>query len=85
MNKKITREQAGQMLIAAVENDNFGDKFYEFAQSLCNDAIQDIESKHTIVDIDGVPYSDDDDDAWYDDFREDFMKAVFEKVKSGEF
>jgi len=83
--RPITAEQAGQMLMSYADNNEFGDRFYEFAQDLCNRAIQDIESKYTIVDVDGVPYTDEDEEMWYDDYRDDFMKAVFEKIQTGQF
>ena len=86
MEKKIiSQEQAQQELIQAVEKIELGDRLYELIQDLCNKSIQDIESRCTIVDVDGVPYDDTDDVMWYDDCREDFMKAVFEKIQTGLF
>lgn len=81
---KITIDAARQKLMSYIENPSFGDRVYEFAQGLCDEAIKDIESKHTIVDMNGVPYTDDDDEMWYDDYRDDFMKAVFERIQSGD-
>jgi len=85
MAKTIDEKKARQMLMSYVDNADFGDRFYEFAQDLCNKAIKDIESKHSIVDANGEPYTDEDEVMWYDECREDFMKAVFEKVKVGKF
>lgn len=83
--KPITKEQAEQMLLSHIDNDEFGDRIYELVQDLCNKAVQDIESKYIIIDGDGIPYSDEDDIMWYDECRNEFMKAVFEKVKIGQF
>lgn len=83
--KPIAIEQARQMLMSYIDNNDFWDRFYEFAQDLCNRAIQDIESKYSIVDIEGVPYTEDDSEMWYDDYRDDFMKAVFEKIRTEQF
>ena len=84
MKKTITQEKAGQLLLSYVENPDFADRFYEFAQELCNREIDKIENEYDIVGEDGTPYTDEDDVMWYDDFREDFLKAVFEKIQSGE-
>lgn len=80
LNKTLTQEQAGQLLLSYVDNPNFGDRFYEFVQELCNKAINEIESKHEIENNDI-----EDDVMWYDDYREDFMKAVIEKIQDGKF
>jgi hypothetical protein len=77
---KLTQEQAGRLLLSYVDNPDLGDRFYEFVQDLCNKAIDDIESKHEIENNDI-----EDDVMWYDDYREDFMKAVFEKIQDGKF
>lgn len=80
LGKTLTQEQAGQLLLSYVDNPVLGDRFYEFVQDLCNKAIDDIESKHEIENNDI-----EDDVMWYDDYREDFMKAVFEKIQDGKF
>lgn len=77
---KLTQEQAGRLLLSYVDSPDLGDRFYEFVQELCNKAIDDIESKHEIENNDI-----EDDVMWYDDYREDFMKAVFEKIQDGKF
>lgn len=77
---KLTQEQAGRLLLSYVDSPDLGDRFYEFVQDLCNKAINDIESKHEIENNDI-----EDDVMWYDDYREDFMKAVFEKIADGKF
>ena len=72
------------MLLASVNVYGFDDRVYEFAQNLCNDTIKEIESKHKIVDVDGIPFNEDDGDGvmWYDEYRDDFILAVYEKIKS---
>ena len=77
---KLSQEQAGRLLLSYVDNPDLGNRFYEFVQDLCNKAIDDIESKHEIENNDI-----EDDVMWYDDYREDFMKAVFEKIQDGKF
>ena len=79
----ISIETAKQKLMSYLDNPEFGDWVYEFAQYLCNKAIDDIESKCTVVDVSGVPYTDEDSEAWYDDTRDDFIHGVFEKIQAG--
>ena len=81
----ISSEQAERMLMSYIERNDFQDRAYEFAQDLCNQAINDIESKYTIVDANGEQWTDDEEIVWYDDIRDDFIKAVFEKLKLGCF
>lgn len=81
--KTITVDQAGQMLLSYIERRDFADRYYEFAQELCENAIREIESKYSIVSIFGEPYTSDDDEMWYDEYRNDFMKAAFERLESG--
>ena len=76
-------EKAGKLLMSYIEKGDFADRVYEFAQDLCNSAINDIEKNYNIVGINGEPYTDDDDEMWYDEYREDFMQAVFEKLLNG--
>jgi hypothetical protein len=80
LGKTWTQEQAGQLLLSYVDSPDLGDRFYEFVQDLCNKAIDDIESKHEIENNEI-----EDDVMWYDDYREDFMKAMFEKIQDGKF
>lgn len=82
----ITKHQAGMLLFSYLDNCGLGNRFYEFAQDLCDKAIQEIESKYIIVGSgDGTPYTDEDDEMWYDEYRNDFMTAVFDKIQDGEF
>ena len=86
MKKTISQDVAGQLLVASIENPDFSDRVYEFAQNLCNKEISKIEAQHIIVDADGDPFTEDDGDGqtWYDDYRDEFIKAVFEKITAGD-
>lgn len=83
--KEIDVNVARKILMTYVDSWDLGDRFYGFVMDFCNYAIQKIESQYTIVGLDGTPYTDDDDETWYDDYRFDFMDAVFEKIQSGDF
>lgn len=78
---KLTKEQARQKMMSYLDGLDFKNKVYEFAQNLCDDAIQDIESEYDVVDANGMPYINEDDEKWYDEHRNDFMKTAFEKLK----
>lgn len=80
MKQTITVDQAGSLLLDGVEDGNFEDRLYEFAMDLCNARISEIESQYNIVGYDGEPYTDEDDVYWYDEYRNDFLKAVFERI-----
>ena len=77
----ISQDQAGILLLKSVDNNDFEDRIYEFAMELCDARIHAIESKYNIVGYDGLPYTDEEDICWYDDYRDDFLKAVFERIK----
>lgn len=83
--KTIVLQQAGHLLLSYIERNDFGDRIYEFAQDFCEEVIRKIESEYKIVDIDGNPYTGDDGEMWYDEYRDDFIKAVFERVAEGKF
>ena len=80
--EKLSINQAEQLLLSQVERNDFADRVYEFAQELCENAIKKIESKYIITDNDGCPYTDNDGVMWYDECRDDFMKAVFERLEA---
>lgn len=80
LSKILPQPQAGQLLLSYADSPDLGDRFYEFVQELCNEAINEIERNYEIEDNDI-----EDDVMWYDDYREDFMKAVFEKIADGKF
>ena len=85
MKKIITKEQAEKLLLSYFDNNNdLGDKLYEFLQDLCDEAVQKIESKHCIIANDGTPYTENDDVMWYDECRSEFMTAVYEKIQTGQ-
>ena len=86
MKKTISQDVAGRFLVASIDDPGFSDRVYEFAQNLCNEEIKKIEAQHIIVDADGEPFNEDDGDGqmWYDDYRDEFIKAVFEKITAGE-
>lgn len=80
--EKLSINQAEQLLLSQVERNDFADRVYEFAQELCENAIKKIESKYIITDNDGCPYTDSDGVMCYDECRDDFMKAVFERLET---
>jgi len=77
----ISQNQAGALLLRTVDSVDFKDLFYNFVMELCNNRIHAIESKYNIVGNDGSPYTDEEDVCWYDEYRDDFLKAVFERIK----
>lgn len=77
----INQNQAGALLLESVDSNDFEDRIYNFAMELCNDRINTIESRYNIVGDDGTPYTDEEDVCWYDEYRDDFLKAVFERIK----
>ena len=83
MEKKETINvgQAGSLLLKGVDDGDFEDRIYEFAMDLCNARISAIESEYNIVGHDGEPYTDEDDVCWYDEYRDGFLKAVFERIR----
>lgn len=73
MKTNISQQEAGVMLLAYLDID-FNDKIYEFAQFLCEEAINNIEEKHNIIcDLE-------DNETWYDEFRNDFIAEVVENL-----
>lgn len=80
MKQTITSDQAGSLLLKGVDDGNFEDRIYEFAMDLCDARINAIEAKYDIVGYDGEPYTDEDDVAWYDEYRDEFVRAVFERL-----
>lgn len=83
--KVITQERAGEKLLSLIDKSELGDRVYELAQELCDEAIAKIEKEYTIVDVDNVPFTEDDDEMWYDLYRDEFVSAVFEIIVEGEF
>lgn len=83
--KVITQERAGEKLLSLIDKSELGDRVYELAQELCDEAIVKIEKEYTIVDVDNVPFTEDDDEMWYDLYRDEFVSAVFEIIVEGEF
>ena len=77
----INQNQAGALLLESVDSNDFEDRIYNFAMELCDDRINTIESKYNIVGNDGSPYTDEENVCWYDEYRDDFLKAVFERIK----
>jgi hypothetical protein len=78
----IDGTQASEMLMSSLEHLEISDSIYEMAQGLCDKSVNDIELKHKVVDADGEEYDGTDGEMWYDSCREDFVKAVYEKIKS---
>lgn len=83
--KVITQERAGEKLLSLIDKSEVDDRVYELAQELCDEAIVKIEKEYTIVDVDNVPFTEDDDEMWYDLYRDEFVSAVFEIIVEGEF
>lgn len=79
--QNISQNQAGALLLKSVDSNDFEDLIYNFAMELCNDRIHAIESKYNIVGDDGSSYTNEEDVCWYDKYRDDFLKAVFERIK----
>ena len=81
----ITIDQARNMLMSYVNDKDLGDNFHEFLQNYCNSAIEDIEAKYTIIDADGDICTDEDEEMWYDECRDEFIEATFNKIQTGQF
>lgn len=79
--QNISQNQAGALLLKSVDSNDFEDRIYDFAMELCNDRTHAIESRYNIVGDDGSPYTNEEDVCWYDKYRDDFLKAVFERIK----
>ena len=69
------------MLLSPIDSADFNDRLYEFAQDLCDKTIKEIESRYEIVDDNGEPFSNEDEEMWYDEFREEFKSSVLNKVR----
>lgn len=80
--KQLTKEQAREILISSIDNLDIQDKLYELAQDLCYKAIKNVEDKYIIISNDNIPYTNEDDEKWYDDYREEFQEVVFEKISA---
>lgn len=74
-NNTISMSEAGNKLMACVDMPDFKDRVYEFAQDLCEKAINAIENQYDIDTTDC-----DENEMWYDEYRDDFIKAIFEKL-----
>lgn len=84
--KVITQERAGEKLLSLIDKSEVGDRVYELAQELCDEAIAKIEKEYTIVgNADYIPFTEDDDEMWYDLYRDEFVSAVFEIIAEGKF
>ena len=80
--KKINKEQATQMLINYFnENMDLEDRVYELAQDICNQQINEIDEKYSVLDEDGQTYDGSDGLEWYDDARVEFIETFFDKLK----
>jgi len=76
----ITKEKAVEMLLSFIDKENLGDRFYEFAQEVFQKAIASVEKEHIIVDVDGIPYTEEDDEMWYDDTFKEFLEKLADKL-----
>ena len=73
--KPISAEEAREKLLSILDKEDFGDRVYEFAQSLFQSGINVIETKNAISDED--PHGD---MMWYDDVQEEFYQKVYDKT-----
>ena len=84
----ITKEQARELLMIRINSkdvDNFLNEIYEFAHDQFISATEEINDIYAITDNDGNEYNDEDDEKWYDEYRDDFIKAIFERIQTDFF
>ena len=84
----ITKEQARELLMSRINSkdvDNFLNEIYEFAHDQFISATEEINDIYAITDNDGNEYNDEDDEKWYDEYRDDFIKAIFERIQTDFF
>lgn len=72
---QLTVEQAQRELFSMLNAEDMGDRIYEFAQDLFERYVNLIECADKI-DTDTL----ESDEAWYDDAREEFFQAVYDKA-----
>lgn len=76
-NNNISKDDAEDILFKSIETIEIGDRIYELAQDEFNKLVDTVNAKYTVVDDDGCVYDGSDGVEWYDDCREEFMKAIF--------
>ena len=77
---KLDAERANKMLFdKLLQYDELGDRVYELAQNLMDSFVGEINSRYTVVDLDGNPY-DGEEGEWFDEAREDFFENLCEKL-----
>ena len=84
----ITKEQARELLMSRINSkdvDNFLNEIYGFAHDQFISATEEINDIYAITDNDGNEYNDEDDEKWYDEYRDDFIKAIFERIQTDFF
>lgn len=74
---QLTIEQAQRELFSMLNAEDMGDRIYEFAQNLFERYVNLIECADKI-DTDML----ESDEAWYDDAREEFFQAVYDRAKN---
>lgn len=72
---QLTVEQAQRELFSMLNAEDMGDRIYEFAQALFERYVNLIECADKI-DTDVL----ESDEAWYDDAREEFFQAVYDRI-----
>lgn len=79
----ITKKQARDLLMSRInsnEVDIFLHEIYWFADDQFISATEEINDKYVVVDNNGVEY--DGKEKWYSEYRNSFMKAIFERIKT---
>lgn len=82
--KQISVEQANDMLLNYIKNENFTDELYSLAHCIVAKAIRDLERAYEVVDADGEPYDGSDDVEWYDGERDYLELFLMNKLRNVE-
>ena len=76
--KKITSDEAVEMMFDTLNKESIEDRIYEFADDLFGLYIDRIEKENEITDNDEFG----NDEEWYDEIRDEFLECVYDKVRS---
>ena len=81
VKQKIDISDAERMVREMTNKEQIEDRVYELAQSLIDGYIKKVEDEHRIM-VNGKPASEElgSGEEWYDEIKDDMMKAVFERI-----
>ena len=82
--KVITSEQAEDMLMAAIESEEWADDVYGLVKDKFQEFVERINEEHNVTDVDGNVINDDNNDGeeWYNTTWDVFMQSAFDAIRN---